>query len=214
MALSILANYKDPIKIESLTFGNLEVEVTLTEGYEFSNTITSYPIEDGIDITDMVKPTPYVYRLTGVTSNTPIEYFANGGLVRENLTNRAQVAFNTLLNMAGYSVPLKGKSTPKKAKPQLLTLITGLLVLKDMVITNISISRDKTTGESLPYAIDFKYIEKVKAVYKTESILPVNNAEKQAPNKVNKGKITGQQLPDKAQPSLLERAVRKIESYF
>ena len=51
--INILTNRQDPV-----TIGNLELEATLTENHEFVNDITSYPVEEGYEISDHVNQKP------------------------------------------------------------------------------------------------------------------------------------------------------------
>lgn len=216
MALSLLSNMKDPNKIECLEIGTFEIDVTLTEQHEFMNTISNYPIEDGTSISDMVKQQPYKLKLTGLTSNTPISFL--GGklgdkLIRQDLTNKSQVAFNKLLQMAGYAIPKVGTQDPiKNTSVKLLTIFTGLLVYRDMIITNISFTRDKSTGESLPYSIDFQNVKKVKSSFSVQNIKPIQNVDKQAQNNVDKGKVSPEKTNVQKEKSFLFKAKESIDN--
>jgi len=163
MALFLFQN-KPATKIEAL-----EVEITISENHEFSNVVTSYPVDVGFNITDHVQQQPPRLTITGLTSNTPVQYFTGkiSKLVREDLTNRIADTFKILLNYTGFQLPVHaGQDSVTVINPRLLTIKTGLMIYRDMIIQKLSFPREKSTGESLQYTLELVQIRKVKSKYK------------------------------------------------
>lgn len=196
-----------PNKIEAL-----EIEVTLSENHEFTNNITSYPVDAGFNITDHIQQLPPRLTITGLTSNTPVQYVTItkiiGGqlqkrVTQEDLTNRIYQTFNLLIGYAGFVPPKHGESVEVKiGTPKLLTIVTGLMIYKNMAIQRISFPRDKGTGESLQYTIDLIQVRKVSSQYTYINVASnqsgkAPNIEKQAAKTAN----TGKQVADPASES-------------
>jgi len=178
--VSIFSNWGNPMIIESLELGKLSIDVVLTENHSYKNIITRYPVEEGFDITDNVKREPPSLTISGITSNTPVSLTSpsktdsNGVLqiVREDLTNKIQQTFNYLLMCAGFT-PVKqatGEIYVKENVPKLLIIITGFMVYRDMVITNLSFPRDYKSGMGLSYSITFDHIRRVSSKYENKPV--------------------------------------------
>lgn len=182
-----------PNKIEAL-----EIDVTISENHEFSNNITSYPVDEGFNITDHIQQQSPVLSITGLTSNTPVQYFSGqiGKLIRADYTNKIQETFKLLLNYAGFQVPKHpGSESIQIMTPKLLTIVTGYTIYKDMAIRKVSFPREKATGGALQYTLDLVHIRKVSSKYSIISTAnnqsgKAPNIEKQASKTVNTGKNT------------------------
>jgi len=207
--ISIIAGKKSPTFIDGI-----EIDATLSEGHDYSNSITSYPIEKGSDITDHVKQTPEEYTIEAITSNTPIKFISEsikGVISGIDLNKRKQDTFTTLLGYAGYSLPKqKGVELNKVSDPVLLTIVTGLRVYNDMIISSISFPIGINTGDALNYTIKFKKVTflTVGITYTTK----VNTANGKAPNIKNqaqKTEKTGKQEPKKT-TSILQKGLDYI----
>lgn len=201
MAVSFFIQNNQPNKIEAL-----EIDVTLSEGHEFSNNITSYPVDEGFNITDHIQQQSPSLSITGLTSNTPVQYFSGsiGKLIRSDFTNRIQETFKLLLNYAGFQIPKHpGAESIQIMTPKLLTIVTGYMVYKDMAIRKVSFPREKATGGSIQYTLDLVQIRKVSSKY---SIISVSsnqsgkapNTEKQSSKTVNAGKNTTSQASNES----------------
>lgn len=206
--LSLISNWNDPNTIECLELGNIEIDVTISEKHNFKNSIPRYPVENGLDISDNIRQSSPVLILTGLTSNTPIIMTSparkdeNGiiRIIRDDYTNRVQQTFNYLIKCAGYS-PVKqpdGEIFQKENKPKILTIVTGLMIYRNMAITFLDFPRDRGTGESLPYSITFEYVRKVNSQYSTKPVSTSKAADtdKKAQKTDNKGKKKGETVTD------------------
>jgi len=83
----VYENFSNILKMTeySGTFGGKEVtednavvvrgDVTMQENYNFSSTVSSYPVQSGIDISDHVRPNNHYINATCVVSDASLSYF-------------------------------------------------------------------------------------------------------------------------------------------
>lgn len=167
MALSLLFAKVNPGQI-----GELLLDATLQDNHSYDNEVTQFPIEDGADITDNIRRVPDRVTITGFVTNTPIAFlqFLNFGLVRnegngklqgKNLSSgetksRVQTSFETLLAISGRSVD------GKNPDPQIVEIVTGLRVYRNMVMESLEIPRDaQNSKEQLRFTATFLQISRV-----------------------------------------------------
>lgn len=186
----------------------LEIDTTITENHEFTNIITSYPVDIGFNISDHVQQQQPKLSITALTSNTPVQYFSGqiSRLVRKDLTSKIQETFRLLINYAGFQIPKHaGADSIQPIDPKLLTIVTGYNVYRNMFIQKISFPRDKSTGDSIQYNIEFTQIRKVSSKYSFISNASSLNGkapgiEKQADKTKNIGKETLEEVPEESLP--------------
>lgn len=146
--------------------GALVFDAILSEGHEFSMSVTQFPVEEGAPITDHVRQEPAKITLEAIITNTPIKaeklsqfvYDVASGreniLVEESAT-RVSGAFNMLLAMVGenenYDAP------PRVIEP--VDVVTTLRVYRGMVITSLSIMKD-TPEEALRFTMTLQKIRR------------------------------------------------------
>lgn len=178
--VSLIANTYDANKIECLELGNIEIDVTRTESHSFRNEIARMPVEKGVDVTDSVKQYNPVLKLTGICSNTPIFYTgpqttdnATERLIRQDFTNRVQQTFNYLLMCSGNTPTKQGKgeSLQKKNQPRILTIVTGLMIYRDMVISDIEVPRHSKSGDGLEFNLTLEQIKMVSSKYENRPVV-------------------------------------------
>lgn len=168
--ISIFPNKKSPVIIDGL-----DIDTTLTEEHSFNNNITDYPVEKGANITDHVKQVPESLSIDSITSDTPVRFFSENfrALMRGDGSNRSILAFNKLLEFAGYSTPRQPGEEPVKVNdPVLLNVITGLRVYTGMIISKLTFPVNINTGQSISYQVSFKKIK-----YVTTKISKIQKAE-------------------------------------
>jgi len=193
--ISILPNKKQTVMLRGL-----QIDTTLSEDHSYSNNITNYPVEKGADICDHVKSQPERLTIECITSNTPVKFISENvrDFIIQDNSNRAKLAFDTLLSYAGY-VPSKqvGVDAKKIAEAKILTIVTRYKVYNNMIISSISFPRNASTGDALNYTIEFKKISILEVssttTVKTASSLngKAPNVENQAPETSDQGKNTG-----------------------
>jgi hypothetical protein len=172
-SVTIVSSRKDPGRIGSLT-----LDATLDDSHEFSNEVTSFPIEEGSDINDHIKKEPMSLSITGFITNSPVTIIesltllivSDTATVENTPVNREDVSrnnvaggFTELMNIVGDNYPEQPSSaTVVINRPKVIEVVTGLRVYSDMVMTRLSIKRTPSDGESLTFTASFRKIVKVK----------------------------------------------------
>lgn len=116
--------------------GVVELDVTLTENHTFNSRATNFPVETGGDVTDHIINDPDVLTLSGIVSDTPLNIFS--------FFTRSIDAFNRLVDLHERRVPV--------------TVVTGLKVYQNMVMTTLDVPRNINTGQSLTFNITLQNI--------------------------------------------------------
>lgn len=127
-------------KIEGVT--SLEFDVLLEENHEWSNEITSNPVENGAPVSDHIIPNADKLRLTIMIGDTSI--YAD---VAEGEERRTQKAFDVLRQLHDDRKPV--------------TVYTKFRVYDNMGISHIGIPRSAANGDSLTVPIEFQQIRLV-----------------------------------------------------
>jgi len=174
--ISLILNKKAPGKI-----GVLELDATIHESHEYTNTITEFPVEKGFNISDHIIRIPEKLTMEGFITNTPIPRSSNlqsleganatqliadntNGLQQQQLAsevNRVENALEILLDLAGLPPATKSTSdiTTNNLFPKVIDIVeTGLRQYKNMVITRITIPRDRNTGETMQFTCEMRHI--------------------------------------------------------
>jgi len=171
--ISLLLNKKKPGKI-----GVLEFDATIHESHEYVNTVTEFPVEKGFNISDHVIRQPEKLTMEGFITNTPIPRSSDlspiDGANAEQ--SRVETALEQLLDLAGLPSPTKNVSdiTTDALFPKVIDIVeTGLRQYKNMVITRITIPRDRNTGETMQFTCEMKHLITVM----TETVIMQNVSE-------------------------------------
>ncbi|EBB5599876.1 phage baseplate protein [Citrobacter freundii] len=175
-------------RIDGTNLASMTFDCVDNEQHHWSNTITEFPVEESVNISDNIKPNPRELTLTGFISNTPIS-----GLVDElvNFTDRflngrkrTQDAYNQLKALSELKIPV--------------TVTTRYEVYENMGLADVSIVRSAENGDALVVDLVFRQINIVSTQTGTvpEGIgkpgAQSDNATKtRAGSKVDAGKSTG-----------------------
>jgi hypothetical protein len=215
MGISLLFNKK-----QGAVIGELTLDATLQESYDYNNEVTAYPVEDGSIISDHIKLNPDEISITGFVTNTPASlfqrknsevnnnessFFDYKNLQRSGSVNNVELAHDILLNISGRKID--GANT----EPLLVTLVVGLRSFSNMAMTSLNIPRDSKMGETLHFTARFRKILKTN----TETIKFPNTkaADKdKAQNPVSKGNQNTKDTTteQKTKVSYLKRGFYKI----
>jgi hypothetical protein len=207
-SVAILLNKKTPGKI-----GILELDATVHESHEYINTLTEFPVEKGFNISDHVIRAPEKLTIEGFITNTPIPRSSdlqplNGSAAQ---INRVESALEILLDLAGLPSPAKNTSDVSSSAlfPKVIDEVqTGLRAYKNMVITRLTIPRDKDTGETMRFTCEMRHLITVL----TETVTMQNTSElngrapntsTQATNEAKKGNQNGKTPTDEKSSSIL-----------
>lgn len=134
----------------SYGIGSISFDLITSEDHNFRSNVTEHPVEDGSDITDHIQNQLQSGTLTGLISNFSIN---STGLI----SNRAQDVFDALVSLWELRT--------------LMTAMTMLKVYDNVAITEIPITRDTDSGESIVIQVSFK---QVKVVYLQEVTLELD----------------------------------------
>lgn len=132
MVLSLLFNRK----YAQSNIGGVFLDATLTEDHEYNSRVTNYPVEDGRIISDHIINEPETVQITGVVTDTPLSLLSS--------FNRSINAFNRLIQI--------------HTNRERITVVTGIKVYTDMVMTGLQVPRNVATGQSLTFVIDLQKI--------------------------------------------------------
>ena len=136
MALTFKAFFKGNRKYG---IGVLIFDLLMNESHNFSNTVTSHPVEDGSEVADHIRNELFNGTLTGIMTNFSIQRI---GLI----------AGNVALNSFEFLESLWEQR-------ELVDIVTVLKVYNGVAITNISTTRNANTGEALDITVSFQQVK-------------------------------------------------------
>jgi hypothetical protein len=145
--------------------GTFVVDAFLAEHYQFSNSVTDIPVEEGSNINDHIVEDHDVISVEAFIGNTAFEVITADGNSVSNLEApdrmaRVQQAYQEL------------KKLTKAKKP--LDVVLGLETFTNMAITTFTIDREAETGANLPFSMEFR---KLKIVHSDTTRINASNKE-------------------------------------
>ncbi len=146
----IAFQYQVPQKM----IGTFVVDAFIAERYQFSNSVTDIPVEEGSSIADHIVEEQDVISVEAFIGNAAFEVVTMDGNTVSNLQApdrmaRVRQAYQELKKL------VKDKKT--------VDVVLGLETFTNMVITSFSIDRDVETGANLPFSMEFKKIKIIKS---------------------------------------------------
>lgn len=146
--------------------GSIVIDAFTAEEYNMKANVTKYAIEDGSIISDHIQNDPIRFSVQGIIS--PVE---NQDNVQDSFFE-----FELLWN-----------------NKDVITIIAGLKVYENMVMTDFSSPRNKENGGSLSFSAEFEQIKKVKSQVVEIPVSILNDADintkQQAQEDQNIGKV-------------------------
>ncbi|MEM7279628.1 MAG: phage baseplate protein [Pseudomonadota bacterium] len=112
-------------------FAPLLFEATVSESHSQTAMVATHPVEDGIDVTDFVRPGHATLNIEAAFSNNPTEAENRDGVFSGSDNTRIQAAWQTLKEIANG-----------KPVRHLLRVQTGLELYDNMIIENLSTRQD------------------------------------------------------------------------
>lgn len=150
---------------EAPTIAGYAFDAVLEDTFEATVTVTSYPIESGVKISDHRILNPFKWTLTGAISNNPLKTqltdFLGGAI--SNLTDNPLVA-----SVAGLSAGFLAGGDETRASSTLQFLIdlmkqgdpfdidAGDIVLQNMVITRLSRTKEPRNENGLEFIAELQ----------------------------------------------------------
>jgi hypothetical protein len=158
------------------TINGFQIDAFVTEDHHSQVHVTEFPVEDGSSINDNTVEMPDEFTITGVIGPIAVTSTTN------SLSSpfRVQTADQYLYGL--------------KHSRQLLTVVSGLRVYNDMIITDYRVNRNKDNGKGLVFDMIFKQI-----IYVTSQIATINpnilggsaNLQNQAAGQAALGGVSG-----------------------
>lgn len=154
--------------------GPIIIDAFLAEDHTRRSSTTSYPVEDGADISDHIRNEPLEINIRGM-----IEAVDDGTNIIESFKS-----LNYLMD-----------------SKTLFSVITGLKVYENMHMNSLNINRTALNGGSLPFSARFSQVTKVQSQAVAIAISQISAADeetnKQAQPSVDLGKATSGQTQGK-----------------
>ncbi len=116
--------------------GAVFIDATISEDHQYNSRLTSYPVEDGRIISDNIILEPEVLQVSGIVSDTPLSILSP--------FNRSVTAFNQLVRI--------------HQNKEIISVVTGIKIYTDMVLTSLQVPREVRTGQSLLFNMTFQKI--------------------------------------------------------
>lgn len=130
MVLSLLFGKK----YARTSVSSVVLDAVISEDHQYNSRVTSYPVENGLNISDHIINEPEILSITGVVSDTPLSFLAP--------FNRSVNAFNALVEIHN--------------RRERISVVTGIKVYDDMVITSLNVPRNVQSGQSLTFSIELQ----------------------------------------------------------
>lgn len=116
--------------------GAIALDATLSEDHQYSARVTNFPVENGLIVSDHIINDPIKLTVVGLVSDTPLNILLG--------SNRSVDAFNRLIQIF--------------QKKEIITVITGVKVYQNMVLTALNVPRGVESGQSLTFNMQFQRI--------------------------------------------------------
>lgn len=129
-----------------LIIDGYQVDAELSSDHEFVNEVTEHPVETGADVTDHSTPKAISVSVEGVVSDTPV-----GNLAAKRLSDGAGTPSDDAL---ARLLALRESREP-------ITIETSLRVYDNMMLEQLTTSRDASTGDALRFRATFKQLQLV-----------------------------------------------------
>lgn len=117
---------------------NVFIDATVSEDHSYNNRVTNYPLENGSSISDHIITEPFTLNISGIVSDTPLNILS--------IFNRSVDSMNRLIRIV--------------EQKEVITVVTGIKVYTDMVITSLNIPRNIQSGQSLTFNIEMQKLRR------------------------------------------------------
>jgi len=141
-------------QIPQKMIGTFAVDAFISEHYQFSNSVTDIPVEEGSNIADNIIENQDVISVEAFIGNAAFEVITIDG----NTVSSLQAPDRMARIRQSYQ---ELKKITKSKQP--LDVVLGLETFTNMVITAFDIDRDVETGANLPFTMEFKKLKVVKS---------------------------------------------------
>lgn len=208
MGLLSLITGNKPVRVgfrdESDSFDILLVDVTNADSYDYTNEVSSSPIEEGPDVNDHIRPKAITYNIEGEISETPITLAASvQGLITAAgaKIGSALGGFGASAGAAGASLvgaSLFGGSNPAIVgrrkledliqRRAIFTIVTKNRILTNMTLTSLKFPRSKGDGKTLKFSATAVQLN----IVKSQTVLIKNISKSASGSAAKKSKLGNQ----------------------
>ena len=140
-----------------------ETDATISEGYNKTVSVSSYPSEKGINLSESAMVNSFTIQVTGVVSDASLSYFDIVDSIRGSTIGRSfgastnsQKAWNQLNEWVDKGTPLQVKAAYAKSG-----FVDNDGVILPFIIENLNIPRDRSTGQALRFSFTLRAIRLV-----------------------------------------------------
>jgi len=124
---------------------SIDLDATLDEVHDWSNEVTSNPVETGAPVTDHVIEKSDKLRLTGLITNSPLRgEFAGQYFGGNTKAPRIQTSFDAIYELV--------------KKREVVVVYTKHAIYTDMVIESVNIPRNASIGEAIEFNMDLVHV--------------------------------------------------------
>lgn len=168
--------------------GGINLDASISEEHVSECDVTENPIEDGAIVTDHVHVKPAQLTIEGIVSDTPITF-----AVINNVVGFVNAVNTTILGNSSRSTDAYNALIDLQKSREPFTVITGLRVYKDMIMTSLSVPRDAQRGKAVNFTAELKQI----IIAKSKTATPASSSavSKIAAKQTNVGPIQADALP-------------------
>ena len=171
MSIGILVDVGQSLTKFTSELVSIDLDVTNDEIHEWTNEVTTNPVEIGAPISDHIQELPDKIRITGMISDSAISdnvirQFSN--IDDSQFLTRSQTTFDLLRNL------IKDK--------KLVTVYTRYKTYTDMALVSINLPRNNTTGDAINFTAEFMHVR----IVSTQSVDIPKGISKKKTAKVDK----------------------------
>ena len=180
-------------KLVPILIGTYRIDASITESHVYESDVTEFPVEQGSAISDNIRLKAIMVTIEGVVTDTPIGVMAdlrnavNGDSSFTPTTDAATAKARGDAQSAPSTDALAAMLAIRDAR-QPVPIATSLQNFENMVLTNLEVPRDATTGSALRFTATFKQITLVTNQKTTVRTTSVRTASPSGQPKKQKGK--------------------------
>lgn len=136
---------------------SIDLDVTMDEAHEWTNDVTTSPVEIGSPISDHIQELPDRLNITGMISDAAIsesilsqlQTASSGGVDSSSYITRVQTTFDLLRAMIKWK--------------KLVTVYTRYKIYPDMALSSVNIPRSAGIGEAINFTAQFVHVRLVES---------------------------------------------------
>lgn len=129
---------------ESLPVGAIELDASIQENHRSANAVTSFPVEQGVNISDHVRKEPDSVTIRGIVTDHPL-IWGGGGFVKRSIQ-----AYQKVLRMMDDA--------------ELISVVTTIRQYDNMIIQSNDTPRNSSLGNAVEFNLTLREIKTVQVL--------------------------------------------------